>query len=520
MAKLIESTSITLPAPTLGFTTTQPLAAMSQGYSPWLLNVECENQFLKLRNGWVLHCAVGTSSVQILALGSWGVKATGVYKLFAYCSDGSGTHKIYDVTTSTESLDDTLADDTATTAFSFKFSKRLGFGTNADFADCNQVYDGSTWAAWGFTYSGSPIGGQVSISYKGRVYIFSGTNMYYGDLDAITGATEIYSLESILEESGEIVWAALISSPGERAEDVYLAFGTSAGEILVYGGDYPESATWGLVGKFKRSPPLGFGSIISFGNDVLLLEESSIVSLRELFTKGSFLAEQSSISSNIGSYWKDLIRNLNQNYWPNNFGVSGVFWPERNQIVILMPGFLRGDTGEFADETSLLVYNVLSGGWSVHRLQHLTGSDSGNLTYFDGNLYFSNDNNVYTIDLDGYGDYDPDSATIVSYGFDIHGTYVNFGTSTLSKRVVAYQPLIRTDIDGVSIEVQARGNFGVFQSAGSAAELTSGYNQPYYSVGVSGIYSQYRITGSSDPESTEGYELYAVTAILIPEGRG
>lgn len=518
MSKLREATPITRFAPTLGINRKDALANMGQAYSPWILNADCWPQSIKLRNGYVIHSTISSSPTIILALGIFGTKSLPASNyLFAYCQDASGVNKIYDVSVAAESLAHSCADDTADEAFPVNFGKRLAFVTEADFADCNRQFDGSTWAAWGFTDGGSPIGGRVVVSYKSRVYIFSGTSLYYGSLEAITGDTTPVDFQYVIEDYCTTVWATIMTSPGQRADEIYLAFGTSSGETLVYGGDYPDSSTWQIVGRFKTAAPVGYNAIVRFRNDTWVLTDTGFVSLRDLFTNGAISDEEQSASMNIDPYLTDLFKQLNQGFW--TIPISGVYWPEKNQILILVPGHIDKD-GTFSSSTATMcVYSTLTQGWSFHKLSNVSTSRLGGLTYYKGNIYFFTENVVMKVDLTGYKDETYNSAgNYSSYSFEIQGAYSSFGDENSNKRVVGVQPIMKTDFDGTHVGVQVVADFGRQASDVAEVELVDGYNMPYYSVGAQGVYLQYRLIGESDTASTDGLELFATSMILAPGG--
>ena len=519
MAKFTEATPITLGAPVAGIDLKSPLAGMQPNKSPWLLNVNCENQKISVRPGYVVHSTIGSGSEEIYAIGVWGSNAGGTEKLFAYVNDGSGTHKIYDVSASAESLVETCADDAALVARPFNFAKRLGFVVEQDWAQCSRQYNGTTWDDWGFTYSAAEIGAPVCVSFKGRVYLFSGTNMYYGALLAITGATSLEDLQYVFDDAGSITWAGVLSSPSQRSEEIYLAIGLNTGEILVYGGDYPGSATWGIVGRFRIGPPLGHNSVLSWNNDLLILTRNSIVSLRGLFETGNLAADQDTFSDAIDEYWTKLVTNSNLEI--DSTPITGAYWPEQNKLFFLVPGHYS-DTGTYTvGDATMFVRNTITGAWSLHKLDHDSITRTGGLTYFNNSLYFFTDNKVVKIDKTVFKDEALNSpATYSIYDWEVQGAHTTFGVDATNKRLVEIKAHFKTDFSNGVVGVRGVADFGLSISDFATVELVDGYNNKMHSVGVDGDYLQYRVAGSSDTGSTDGLELYSVTAIVKAGGRG
>lgn len=522
MSRLRTASAVPQTAPVLGMNTKDALSQLPDGYSPWLLNVDCENRFNRVRNSVVVGCNV-SSEDNVLALGVFGAKANpSSYKLYAYCKNSGGTHKIYDVSTSSASLVHTAADDTATDVYPFNFNSRLAFLGDSDFADCDRVYDGSSWASLGFTYSASPIGGRVSTSYKGRPYIASGKYLYYPTtVGSVTGALNRDDLSSVFDDSDNIAFLGTLSAPGERAIDTYLVVGNQSGEILVYGGDYPASSTWGIVSRFKISAPLGYQAIVSFRNDIWVLTEVGAVSMRQLFTQGAEAADLYTKTDLIDDYWIKLVKNLNGSYWNAPARqVSACFWPERNKVMVLMAGHIDVDGVYDSASATLFSYNCTTEAWSLHKLSRINTGYMGGLTYFNGTIYFSNYDIVMKMSLTGFKDEHISSpGTYSSYPFSIQGPYSTVFDMAANKKIAGFKPIIKTDFAGTNINMKAASDMGRKVSGGTKANtLVDGYNNSYYSVGVDGDFVQWRLEGDSDTASADGLELYALSAVMEPGG--
>lgn len=502
-----------------------PLLGMSQNYSPWLLNIDCENQFNRVRNGVVIHSTLQDVEV-VTNLGVYGSRGFSTNKLFAHTqvSVGAGDNKVYDISTSTESLSITTSVGSQSDEIrSFNFNQRLMFHGESNFANDDVLYDGSSWSTSGFTYSASPIGGRVAGSYKGRPYFAEGNYLYYPTtVGAVTGALNRQDFSSVFKFSGNIAFIATISAPGDRPTDMFFVMGNTNGEILVYGGDYPDSSTWSLVSQFKTSPLLGYEAIITYNNDLLLLTRTGAVSLRQLFIQGNLAAETLNISDPIDDYWIKLINNLTAtSYWsvPPSM-ISGCYWPEKNRILILVPGHVDIDGVYSASYATMFSYNCATKAWSIYKLANVDATWIGGMTYFAGSVYFFTRNVVMTISSTVFKDETYNSAGSYSaYAHAQHSAYINVDSLSKGKRVQAIEPIVKTDFAGATdLGVKVASDAGRSVSQATYPTLADGYNSPYCSVGVEGTYLQYRLEGTTDVASTDGLELYAVTAIL--EGQG
>lgn len=504
---------IPLNIPLKGLNFKDPLAAMSDMYTPWALNWNPESQSLKVRPGYVQHCTPH-STFGVIGLGVFGsAQSSATHKLYAYVQD-SPASKIYDVSTTTPSVAYTAADNDADYPYTAYYAGRLAFAAEKDVADCGAVFDGSTWSAWGFTYAGAAIGGGIVVSYQGRTYIFKDTDCYYSaSVPGVTGATNKVSFADFLDRSKFIAWAAVLTSPGERSTETLLAFGGEGGDVLVYSGSYPAAEDWKLYGRFKIAAPLGPNAILSYQNDVWLLTINGVVSLRDLFQNGSRAQEDLSPSAYINSQWSLLWKKAGSpwSYSP----VRAAHWPEKNQIYVMLPGFVDNAGTYTATYATMYVYNTITQAWMCHRLESVDGRYVGNLTYYKDNLYFSCVDSIMTIDADGIQDevYN-DAGNLVAYDVPLQSAYQNLGNGKRIKRVHGFEPILRTDFEGDLFGMKAAADFGRRTSNLAKVALTSGYSIPHYGCGVEGSFIQYRFDGYPSGPGAIGLELFSVGALI------
>lgn len=518
MTALNEAVAVPMGIPTGGMDLNQPLASMSPSNSPWLLNVDCENQALAVRPGVKIHATLGSAGNKVKQLGVYGV--TSGESMFAYFNDGSSTHKIYNVSTTTPSLAHTLVDNDAPDVYLAKFSRLLAFITSTDSADCAVTYNGSAWSAWNFTYSAAAVCGYVVCQYRSRVYVLLGSNLYYSSVSAVSGALSILQLADVMDVADEFIWAAPLPVSQQNINDVYLAFGCSQGEVFIYGGSYPGSSTWGIVQKFKIDPGVGYNlSAFSYKNDVWLLTSTGIVSLRNILTSGVEAAYESSPSFPINDYWTKLASNLGLSVWDGNeTQFSIVHWPEKNRILVMAAGHIDEDGTYSADATTMFSYNTLTKAWSIYKISTLLNTSVGGLTYFAGDIYFYTGNVIMKLDDSIFKDETYNSAaTYTGFSYVIDGAYSDLGTSGKRKRIVGFSPILKTDFDGSKVTMKAAADIGRMESGAAAVMLQDGYNAPEYSVGAEGARVKYRIEGTTDTASTDGLKLYAMDAKVKPK---
>ena len=496
---------IPLQIPIAGLNKRDTYIAMGLEYASWILNFDLENQLVKSRKGYVIHSTISAVDV-VLGLGNY--RNT---ELYAYCQgDGVNFNRIYDITTTTASLDHTTGSAGATESYPFNFSGLMAFTVENDVANTSRQYNGSTWASFGFAYNG-----RGTLTYKGRVYLTNSKVVYYGGLAAITGTMTAWDTTSLFEQGDKVYWLSTLSSPSNNVNEQYFALGNYYGEILIYAGDYPEAANWEQVAKFKIPKLLGYRPSLEIGNDIYLITETGLVSIKKLFTNTSEVADSYLISGAITPYWSALVRAIIDNEGSSFSAQSSIaHWPEENKIYVLINGYIdnAGTYTGYGEAATMFVYNIITGSWAVHKITSVDSTYGVRaLTYFDNGLYYANGNVVMRLSPTVYKDETYNSAaTYSAYALELESAYTNFGSSRKYKKVQGFELIVKTDFDGGNIGFKSASDFGRKVSLVSNAALQDGYSSASYSVGVDGDYIQYRISGTSDTTSTDGYEIYSV----------
>ncbi len=514
---------IPMAAPTGGLNLKDPLVALDSLYSPWLVNWTPEARYLATRKPFKIHQVPVAAPGYIIGLGAWHGATP---KLFALVQEGAANKtEIWDVTGTPSRVVGPMATGTSDECYPAYYNGQLALMT--EYESEIYYYNGSTWTQLGFTNAGNPVSGRTNVSYKGRLYIFVGQTCYYTDtVGAVTGSTTSVAFSDILESSQGIWWAGVLSSPGDRASEIYLAFGTADGEVLVYGGDYPAAANWALVGRYKISPVFPYNSILTYRNDIWILTKTGIVSLRDLMAKGSIAAEELTVSSNIDPYWIDIVSRLSIGA---QMQVRAAFWPEENKIYILIPGTLtyyQGARTFATDGATILVYNCLTQAWGIYTLDGVQGTAIGGLTYFNNGLYFwtgdgssSVTSKVMKMNTAATG-----AAAYQDEDYLSAGTYIPFALSMESapldlkqqRHVVGFEPTLYSQETGANFNCRAIADLGRQSSETANVALKAGFSIPHYSCGVYGRHIQYRLEGNpaASHNNPGGIQVYSVEALV------
>lgn len=396
--------AIPLDIPIMGLNKRSPLSQMNQMYTAWMLNFETETQFLKARGGWQIHATLTDSSF---------IRALGVHdddELFAYSVESSGFNKIYNVSSAGTQAAAAASHTTDGTGNVVRLSThhyagRLAFTINeAGTINHSRVYDGSTWTPINFDVGGTDTSGYVMQSYKGRVYIADDQKLIYGGLEAIQGACTEVDYSSYFEDSSDIIWMNTLTSPGLRADETFLAFGNEAGEILVYGGDYPDAANWEQVARFKVSRPAYWNADIQYRNDIWLMTEGGLVSIRKLFEGGSEGNKDLTVSDAIDPYITNLFAQYTVGAFSSNSSI--VYQPSTSKIHFCATGHIDKDdvfSAPGASET-LFTYNVITGAWTISKVPISSGNTWRSLVVYKNDLYVACENFVLKYNPTSYKD--------------------------------------------------------------------------------------------------------------------
>lgn len=512
--------------PVGGINARDALSEMAPIYSPWMVNFNAENQYLSLRNGYQRHpdsTGYGANET-LIQIGDY--NGSFLYALTHNSSDNK--LRVYDHAGASPSLEYTSSG-TYTGDISvgfFRFANRIAFTLPETF-DEGIVFNGTSWTTWGFEDgSTNPVGGVPCVSYKGRVYMCSGTDVYYSALEAVTGDCTLWDTQYLFDSAGEIVWIGRLTSPANVSGETYLALGNRSGDVIVYAGDNPDANNWEQVGRFNISDPTGYQSILEYNNDLWISTRAGIYSLRKLFTHGSE-SDEVMVTKMIEPFWKLLQVNaggqidVSPTFDFPTYGaghVSFAYDKTNNRVFARMGGYLTDRSTVAQDGSTHFVYNGSTGSWSMH-----TVSDSSSTQFYDAaqsypcysgysSFHYISGNSIMYYEDEGYKDEEYDNAgTYVSYDSTIESAYHGLGNNNKYKTALGLEPIIKlgfTD-SANTIKAQMASDFGRNVTDETGVSLVSGYNFPNYNAPVEGSFLQYRINVSQDLTTNGSMELYA-----------
>lgn len=456
---------VSLPAPQGGVNRVDGLAAMPPQDAIFLYNMIPSEYGTKVRNGYAAWATeVGSGGVRTI------IPFTGASggALFACAEDG-----IYDITTSvtnpTAELTFAVTDSTSGvgTWANFVNDAAAYFCLYADETNGYHVYTDatSTWAKVAMGGGGTEISGvdpdnlAFVTLFKNRVWFVErdSGNAWYLSAGALYGAATKFNFGNKFAHGGHLV--ALYSwtvDGGEGVDDYLIAIG-SGGDVLVYKGSDPATATdWFQHGSwFIGPPPQGRRVAGSFSGELYLLSTYGIIPMSKLLSGTLVQLQEVQLSRKISPIINNvMVATLDTLGWEIRLV------PSKNFMIVSTPkreGFYY----------TQLVYSLNTPAWSVFRdVPYFTGDT------WEGEFYFSDsEGNVYrytgfqdNVDIDGENGVAITWSGLTSFqGFGNDGTY---------KRLNFIRPIFLSDA-APDYVVEARYDYDLSEVFGASSPATS-----------------------------------------------
>jgi len=433
-----------IPAPTGGLNYRDPIAAMTPADALVLTNFIPRQQGCELRKGYQVYA----DSVSL--------PGDPVESVFSYKAPDNADDKvfiavggdIFDVTdggvpvlavTGTGSTDDewwTTQFSTAADTFLLAVSPGAGYWTYST---------GSGWLQRSVT--GLPTSVRTVAVWKRRVWFtcLEDQNVYYMDtVDAITGTATSFPMGSILRNGGYV--SALINwtmDAGLSIDDYLVAIGTE-GDVAVWEGTDPTSATtFQIKGVWYVGPVPRHGVYFTpFGGDVMVVSELGLVPMSRLITGQYSQDQQIGPASKIQSVFAPLVRRLIDEKYFDVFVV-----PSSEVLVIKLPA----DGGTYRQ----FAMNVTTGAWC-----QFVGMPMRSVAVINGELFFGTEDGFTCKGLFG----DRDGVDTVGAGGnyvegDMQTSFQNFGTPAQLKKFGMVRPVfIATAAPSVKLQINTQFN--------------------------------------------------------------
>lgn len=374
------STIFNLPVPVGGLNAQDALADMKPEYALILTNLFPGEGSVSARRGFQEHFTGlpdtidtlivwnGPSSLKMLA-------ATGdsIFNVSNSGSVGSATTAMYTSLTSVRLQYTNLANTAG------------NFTVMVNGEDTPLKYDGSSVTTTTITGTGLTATDLIYVaSHKKRLWFVEkqSTDAWYLATDAISGAAVKFPLGSSFREGGHLVAIGSFSADAGDGMDDFAAFISDRGEIAVYAGTDPASAsTWSLVGVYKTGEIIGQRPLVRLGGDLFLLTHDGLVSMTDIIKLSRAEAQYASPGNKI----MPLLNNAARNY-DNNFGWEAVNYARGKWLLINIP-VIEGQS------QIQYVMNITTGAWC-----DFSGMNANCWAVYNDEIYFGGDTAVYKAD--------------------------------------------------------------------------------------------------------------------------
>ena len=245
-------------------------------------------------------------------------------------------------------------------------------------------------------------------------------NAWYLATQSVQGAATEFPLGAVFEGGGELVAIGSFSQDSGSGPDDFLCFLTDRGEIAVYQGTNPASAsTWALIGTFKTAEPVGIRPLFRWGGDLAIITTDGIFTMKLIFQADAAQLEFVALTTRISPRLNDLARSFKSEY-----GWSAAVHASGDMIVLNVPN--RSSSRAFQ-----YVFSIETGGWT-----RFTGWDANQFVVSAETLYYcTRDGKVIKGDT-GYQDQGE------PYEVDLKTAWQFFGERAAKKQNVMVQPLL------------------------------------------------------------------------------
>ncbi|CAB4165387.1 hypothetical protein UFOVP833_55 [uncultured Caudovirales phage] len=375
------SGSFSLPVPTGGINARDAYTDMDPHDAVGMTNVFPEANYVAVRAGYNSWATGMTNPVQTLLV--WN-GLTGLDKIFA--AAGS---VIYDVNASGAAT--SVVTGLTNAKWQWTNLQNAGgmFLVLCNGANSVRNYNGTTWTTPAIT--GVTSSTLINVcQFKERLWFAQKDtlDLWYLGLQSISGAATKYPMGSVFRRGGYVIAIGSFSNDAGEGPDDYFAIATNNGEVAVYQGTDPTSATtWSLSGLFDLGKPIGRRCMARMNGDLAIITQDGIISMQAALRFDRSAGQKAAITAKI----QTLFSQYSQQYY-TNFGWQPCVFPKNRYLIVNIPAV--SDMVQ-----SQLVMNTVTGSWC-----QFTGMAAGCWAVANDKLYFGGNSGVVYQASNGYLD--------------------------------------------------------------------------------------------------------------------
>lgn len=196
--------------------------------------------------------------------------------------------------------------------------------------------------------------------FKSRIILCKKDSLsfYFLPVNSIGGAASEFPLGTVFTKGGYLVATATWTIDGGNGPDDYFIAVTSEGEIAVYVGTDPSSAsTFNKVGTFQLPPPVGRRCFIQLDDDLLLMTQGAVFPLSKSLGRGN-ADPREAISNPISRAYAEATMQFK-----DLFGWQGTFFPDATMLLLNIPVLNYTSAGQNIVYSQQYVMNTTTKAW-------------------------------------------------------------------------------------------------------------------------------------------------------------
>lgn len=345
-----DAVTTSVASPTGGWNARDPLANMNPLDAVYLQNIIPRTGFCETRKGSSNHLIDIVGAVQSLLVYN---KDNGLSKLFACTNSG-----IFDATNPGTVGASLLTLTNGRLQYNQISTSGGQFLTAVNGIDKLVLYDGTTFSFIDGTSTPAITGVDTTTlihvhNFKRRQFFVEkdSLSLWYLPLDSVAGAAVEFPLGAFFTRGGYIVACETWTIDAGEGIDDHLVIFTSEGEVAIYKGTDPSSAsTWAARGLYYIGAALGYRSMTKVGGDVLLLTQTGAFPL----SKG---LQSATVNAKLAITDKIQQAYINAStLYKNNFGWEAIVYPEEALLILNIPTINLASSEQY-------VMNTVTGAW-------------------------------------------------------------------------------------------------------------------------------------------------------------
>jgi len=361
-----RATSVSLPAPVGGWNARDSLADMAEDDAVTLENLFPGTTSCVLRSGYSEHSTGYSTQVETLMAYSGGA----TNKLLAI-SGGS----VYDASAA-GAIGAAQLSSLSNSRWQYINVATPGgnFIEMCNGTDSVYTYDGTTWTDQSGNITGVTSSNLININaHKNRVWFIEENTLkaWYLPVQSISGAAAALDLSSFCTRGGYLMAMGTWTIDAGYGVDDLAVFITSNGEILVYRGTDPSSAsTWALVGVWWVGSPVGRRCFVKYAGDIIVITQDGLVPLSGAL-QSSRTNPRVSLTDKIQSVMSTAVVD-----YGTNFGWQVIPFPRQDMLILNVPVTTGNSQQQY-------VMNGITKSWCK-----FTGWNANCFEIYENDLYF------------------------------------------------------------------------------------------------------------------------------------